>query len=699
MTQHSILNKDKPLVISYLRWSSGKQRLGDSERRQMEIASGWLEKNGYEIDYDRILRDDGKSGYHAENFGENGALGKFIRQVKEGEIPRGTVLIIEDFSRFSRSKVRKALSRFLDLLEAGIRIYVAKDDMEFNEDNADELKIMISLVKMASAYEESHRKSNHLKSVWADKRKKAYENKDIDEYPLLLPTNAPDWIKKVKRGSQKYLEIIPERVEVIKYIFHLADKGGQDGLGLGSSIIVRKLEQEGIKPFKGERRNSAITFTDSYVVRLLKDRRLLGYFQPHKNPIDPDTGKRKRIKDGDEIPNYFPPVIDQETFDRVREKIEQRKLYSSGKVSRKFSNIFTKIVKCAKCGNSMTMFTKRGAKAEGGRSVYLQCSEGTKHRKCGNKAVRYYDTFEMTIIHTISELDLSQIFSTDTKQQDNLLHSLREQAYELTRKIEKLDETIVNASQMCFENPKDQFFKQARIKVIDEQSELKSQLEEINRQILESRGQKNYDDFKNNLQAVLKSQNLSDDIETYTMRKAINTYLIDIFQYIAIDGVKKKAWVVLDHSFFKRLLEQQHEGFQESANQAMQSGNFEEFFPSGPIYDENGVDISGIDNHTLEPFTETNVKELNSFQLGDTPYIEVRLKRFKDSEPTYDELLALRTGHRFAPSELVEINEICNSAINRNWQKNKRINYQVLDFDELDELKLEVAQKFYSHLI
>ena len=46
------LKEEKPLVISYLRWSSGTQRLGDSERRQMNLASKWLEKNGYEINED-----------------------------------------------------------------------------------------------------------------------------------------------------------------------------------------------------------------------------------------------------------------------------------------------------------------------------------------------------------------------------------------------------------------------------------------------------------------------------------------------------------------------------------------------------------------------------------------------------------------------------------------------------------------------
>ncbi|MDN3395501.1 recombinase family protein [Pseudoalteromonas sp. APC 3215] len=259
-------NLEKPLVVSYLRWSTGKQKLGDSERRQLDSAEEWLNENGYEVNEDFILKDDGKSGYHSENFSDEGALGKFIAKVKEGKIPKGTILLIEDFSRFSRAQINLAQQRFLELINNDIRVYIVKDKKLYQKESYTLEDMIVSLAKMAAAHEESDRKSNHLKKFWAARRKVAGENKNIDEYPLLLPSTVPDWIKKVKKGSQTYLELIPERVEVIKYIFELADTGGKDGLGLGSSIIVRKLENEGIKPFKGERKNTAITFTDSYVV-------------------------------------------------------------------------------------------------------------------------------------------------------------------------------------------------------------------------------------------------------------------------------------------------------------------------------------------------------------------------------------------------------------------------------------------------
>lgn len=664
-------NLEKPLVVSYLRWSTGKQKLGDSERRQLDSAEEWLNENGYEVNEDFILKDDGKSGYHSENFSDEGALGKFIAKVKEGKIPKGTILLIEDFSRFSRAQINLAQQRFLELINNDIRVYIVKDKKLYQKESYTLEDMIVSLAKMAAAHEESDRKSNHLKKFWAARRKVAGENKNIDEYPLLLPSTVPDWIKKVKKGSQTYLELIPERVEVIKYIFELADTGGKDGLGLGSSIIVRKLENEGIKPFKGERKNTAITFTDSYVVRLLKDRRLLGFLQPYKNPIDPNTGKRIRIKDGDEIANYFPPVIDEETFERVREKIEQRKRYSSGKVSRKFSNLFTKIVKCAFCGHSMTMFTKRGSRAEGGRSVYLQCSEGTKHRKCGNKSVRYYDTFELTIINTLIEIDLTSLFQPNNEHDDNNKHKLREQIYELTKQIEELESTIINATEMCFKNPEDKFFKQTRAKLINEQSDLKVEVEDLNLQLFETGRKSNYEELQGNLEAVVFSQNLEDDIETYTMRKSINTHLIDIIQYIAVDGVKQEAWVVFDLGYATNRIKKHLEIFRD----VMLTGDTEFSFELSPRSIED-----------TEAFGDSSL----------SPHIKIKLKRFKDRRPTDNDIVELRLSFAVAPKELVKINNICNKAINRNWKSNKRAKYRVLDSKTHKEINDKVTSDFFK---
>ena len=671
-------NIDKPLVISYLRWSSGVQKLGDSERRQMKIASKWLEKNSYEIDEKYVLRDDGKSAYYSENFSDNGALGKFCNEVKSGKVPKGTVLIIEDFSRFSRAKVRLAQQRFLELINNGIRIYIAKDDTEYNEDNYDMVNMFVSLAKMTAAREESERKSHHLTEFWDGAREKANKNTKSHQYPVILPSNAPDWLKKVKnKDGQKYFEAIPERVDVIKRIFELADIGGEDGLGLGSTVIVRILESEGVKPFKGEKANTAKSFNDSYVLRLLKDQRILGYLQPFLNPVDELTGKRKRTAVGEPIANYFPPIIEPNLFDRVNLKIQQRKVYQGGKVARKFTNLFTKIVKCSYCGASMTLFTKRGSKAEGGRSSYLQCSEGTKLRKCGNRAVRYFDTFETSIIKSLIELDLSNLFYSNNDVDDKKIAEKRNEIYSEQQEQKLLEKKISNATDLLLDDPTDKDIIKARIKLKNQRSILDSKIETLNKELMGLSRKTDYQEFESNLKIILDSYTEEDEIATYSKRRAINTHLIDIIQYIAIDGVKQEAWIVFDLEFAK---EQIRESF--ALGQELMKTEVIKGIPA--IITETGIPTE---------------EELNAYGEGGlTTHIKINLRRFKDKLPTLEDVIGMRVAYEVAPNELIKINNICNAAINTNWQSKKRLSYKVLDSDAHSQLEDEVFSEHYTPL-
>ncbi|XQW86264.1 recombinase family protein [Thalassotalea piscium] len=666
---------DKPLVISYLRWSSGVQKFGDSERRQLKQASKWLEKNGYEVNEDYILTDDGKSAYYSENFSDNGALGKFCNEVKLGKIPKGTVLIIEDFSRFSRAKVRLAQQRFLELINGGIRIYIAKDDTEYNEDNYDMVNMFVSLAKMTAAREESERKSHHLTEFWDGARQKADSSSESNEYPVILPSNAPDWLKKIKgQDKQKYFQPIEERVTVIKRIFELADVGGDDGLGLGSTIIVRVLESEGVKPFKGEKGNTAKSFNDSYVLRLLKDQRLLGYLQPFLNPVDENTGKRNRTPVGEPIANYFPPIIDQKLFERVNFKIQQRKIYQGGKVSRKFTNLFTKIGKCSYCGSSMTLFTKRGSMAEGGRSAYLQCSEGTKLRKCGNRAVRYFDTFEKTIIKTLKELDLSSLFQKSSGIDNEKIAEKRNEIYELQNKQKEIETKLENATDLLLTDPSDEDIVSARIYLKNQRGILASKVETLNNELVAVNRKSSYQEFKDNLEIVIDSFSEADEIAVYSKRRAINTYLIDIIQYIAIDGVKQEAWVVFDISF-----------------EINRITKHVEMFLKHFLKDQNDFSIE------LEPPSDKEIGEIKVFGKGGiTPHLKIKLKRFNNEEPKTDDIMALRESFEVAPNELVKINDICNLAINRNWKSNKRTNYRVLNSETHKEITKELSEALFK---
>ena len=98
-------------AYSYIRFSSEKQRRGDSLRRQLEDSEAYAAANGLKIDDTLKFRDEGLSAYDGTNL-EKGALGRFIEAVKIGRIERGSHLLVESLDRLSRQKVDVALRMF-----------------------------------------------------------------------------------------------------------------------------------------------------------------------------------------------------------------------------------------------------------------------------------------------------------------------------------------------------------------------------------------------------------------------------------------------------------------------------------------------------------------------------------------------------------------------------------------------------------
>ncbi len=68
------------LAYSYIRFSSGKQSQGDSQRRQTELRDSLLAKHGWVLDTTLNIQDLGKSAFKGERQG----LAAFLAAIKEG---------------------------------------------------------------------------------------------------------------------------------------------------------------------------------------------------------------------------------------------------------------------------------------------------------------------------------------------------------------------------------------------------------------------------------------------------------------------------------------------------------------------------------------------------------------------------------------------------------------------------------------
>ncbi len=117
----------QPKAYSYKRFSTPAQEQGDSLRRQTAIAQAWADRMGVPLDTELNLTDRGISAYTGANR-DVGNLGAFMRLVEEGEVPRGSWLLVEKLDRLSREPAADASFEMQKIIRAGIAVVDLSDN-------------------------------------------------------------------------------------------------------------------------------------------------------------------------------------------------------------------------------------------------------------------------------------------------------------------------------------------------------------------------------------------------------------------------------------------------------------------------------------------------------------------------------------------------------------------------------------------
>jgi DNA invertase Pin-like site-specific DNA recombinase len=372
-----------PRAYSYVRYSTPEQAKGDSVRRQVALSEAWSRRKGIPLDASLRMSDEGKSAYSEKNR-TDGALGKFLADVADGKVPRGSYLLVESLDRLSRAQVRSALRLFLGLLEAGITIATLADDKEYSDEDCDEIDLIISIIIMSRAHNESVMKSGRLKSTWASKREQIGVKK--------LTSLAPAWLELSKDGT--CFELVKHRVAVVQWLFK------RRANGLGVFRLARELNDRK-EPVWGRGKRAGHHWHKSYLTKILASRSVLGEFQPHR--MDGEPYERKRVPEGDPVPRYFPAIISKDLFHRVQQlKREDQK--RPGRIGENVSSLFTWIAKCGRTGKPANFVNKS-------KYQYLK-TDGVLED--GRRMVGWnYDDFELRFLTAVGRLDFTKIFGPE----------------------------------------------------------------------------------------------------------------------------------------------------------------------------------------------------------------------------------------------------------------------------------------------
>jgi len=173
----------KPKCYSYIRFSTPEQLKGDSLRRQLRLAEEYAKEHGLDIDNTLRLQDLGLSAYKGEHRAK-GALGRFLKLVETGRIPKSSHLIIEELDRLTRQGILEAVNLFTGMLLNGIILHTAADKQTYKPDTFDFGQLVISAYKLQAGHEESRKKSSRLREVWNEKRRNVHKTILTGKCPL-----------------------------------------------------------------------------------------------------------------------------------------------------------------------------------------------------------------------------------------------------------------------------------------------------------------------------------------------------------------------------------------------------------------------------------------------------------------------------------------------------------------------------------
>jgi DNA invertase Pin-like site-specific DNA recombinase len=193
------------IAFSYLRFSTPEQASGDIRRRQLAMAEKFAADHHLKLDRQLSFRDLGVSAFRGENAKE-GALRAFLEAIEHNLVPKGSFLLVESLDRLSRDQILSAQSLFLRIVQAGVTIVTLVDQRSYSIEslNRNPIDLIISLVVMMRANEESQTKSHRIREVFAQKRAR------LAERPW--SARCPGWLRLDK--TQGKFTVVEERINV-----------------------------------------------------------------------------------------------------------------------------------------------------------------------------------------------------------------------------------------------------------------------------------------------------------------------------------------------------------------------------------------------------------------------------------------------------------------------------------------------------
>lgn len=294
------------LAFSYVRFSSLKQRHGDSLKRQTEMVASWLLAHpDYVLSGDELYQDLGKSGFSGAHL--DNAFGRLLAAIENGTIPKGSAVLIEQIDRAGRMEPMEMLPLLSRIVNAGVDLVTLDDGITYDRASVNSNHLFLLVAKVQQAHQYSDSLSRRLKAAYKTKREKAAAGEGATR-------RMPLWIRDGKLRE----DIAPFVTQVFEDF----------AAGIGERRILGRL--------KGQHPDFE-TISPSTFRRWLR------------NPVA--VGRWNDIED------VWPAVVSKELWFRV-----QKRLADNSKPKAASSKyLLAGLVKCARCGKNYCVGGQKSA--------------------------------------------------------------------------------------------------------------------------------------------------------------------------------------------------------------------------------------------------------------------------------------------------------------------------------------------------
>ena len=138
-------------------------------KRQENLFEPFCERHGLIPNKDRVI-DQGLSAYHGLHH-KKGSLGMFLQARRDGLVPAGSVLVVEEWDRFSRRAASVSERMLHEMWELDLALGVVSQDVIITEQsyNANIGQSVLLKVLQNEANEDSAKKSRRIKAVWRER--------------------------------------------------------------------------------------------------------------------------------------------------------------------------------------------------------------------------------------------------------------------------------------------------------------------------------------------------------------------------------------------------------------------------------------------------------------------------------------------------------------------------------------------------